>query len=88
MFCYDISDPKRLTKTAKVLEKYGIRVQKSFFQAEIKEEIMQKISIEILKIIDINKDYFFLYPLCTKCINNAICDGQGEIIRVKTYCIV
>ena len=85
MICYDISHPKRLRKTAKVLENYGLRVQKSFFQCEISSKGMQLLKQSILEIIDTDKDYFYIYPLCDSCTRKAITDGKGEIITLKAY---
>ncbi len=85
MICYDISHPKRLRKTAKVLENYGLRVQKSFFQCEISSKGMQLLKQSILEIIDTDKDYFYIYPLCDSCTRKAKTDGKGEIITLKAY---
>ncbi len=85
MFCYDITDHKRLHKVAKTLEKYGIRVQKSFFQCDIKKETVNKIKKEILNIIDLKKDSFFVYPLCERCAMNVITDGKGDIINLEPF---
>jgi CRISPR-associated protein Cas2 len=85
MFCYDISNPKRLRNTSKILENYGIRVQKSFFQVEIDKKIMFELRDKILKVIDTKKDYFFIYPLCDKCSRNYLKDGQGDLIEIKFF---
>ena len=85
MFCYDISEPKRLYKIAKTLEKYGLRVQKSFFQCDVSRETSEKIKNEILKLMDLKADSFFVYPLCERCAMNVITDGTGEIIRLEPF---
>ena len=35
---YDISDPKRLTRIAKICEDFGVRVQKSVFECWLDDE--------------------------------------------------
>jgi CRISPR-associated protein Cas2 len=85
MICYDISNPKRLQKTAKILENYGLRVQKSFFQCEISAAGLQKLSAELLDVIDTEKDYFYIYPLCDGCTRKAESDGQGQLIRLESF---
>ena len=88
MVCYDVSDPKRLRKTAKVLENYGLRVQKSFFQCEMEAERMRAMREQILTVVDTEKDYFFIYPLCEDCSRRARTDGQGELIRLVAFEII
>ena len=85
MICYDISHPRRLRKTAKILENYGLRVQKSFFQCEISKEGIQKLQNDVVNVIDTKKDYFYIYPLCEDCAGKTITDGQGEIIKIQNY---
>ncbi len=85
MICYDISDPRRLRKTARVLEDFGIRVQKSFFQCEITAKGLEQLRGKILEEIDLAKDFFFIYPLCDACAQKPVTDGPGEIIRIQSY---
>jgi len=85
MVCYDISDAKRLRRTAKILEDFGIRVQKSFFQCEIGKAKMDEIYAKILKVINKKKDSFFVYPLCEDCSSRAIADGNGSLIRLEDF---
>lgn len=85
MICYDISEPKRLRKTAKVLESYGIRIQKSIFQLDIDADMLKNLVRDVLAVIDKKLDAFFIYPLCDVCTRNALCDGEGEIVQVKAF---
>lgn len=85
MVCYDISHPKRLRKTAKVLENFGLRVQKSFFQCEINREGMHDLRQRVLDVLDLEKDYFFIYPLCEHCTRQAQTDGRGEVVRLQSF---
>jgi len=85
MMCYDISEPKRLAKVAKILENYGLRVQKSFFQCEMPDEMVDELVRKVLKVIKIKFDRFFIYPLCEGCSKKAIKDGQGNLIRLEAF---
>ncbi|RLB65415.1 MAG: CRISPR-associated endonuclease Cas2 [Deltaproteobacteria bacterium] len=85
LVCYDISSPKRLRKTAKTLENFGLRIQKSFFQCEMEKKRMESLRDRVLKIIDTEKDYFFVYPLCEDCSRKALTDGKGELIRLESF---
>ncbi len=85
MICYDVSDPKRLSKTARTLEDFGLRVQKSFFQCEISKKGMEQLRDRILKIIDQEKDYLYIYPLCDACSEKPVTDGPGTLVRIRSY---
>ena len=88
IFCYDISSPKRLRKAAKTLEDFGIRIQKSIFQCEMKKDTMEQLKKNIISIINKKKDSFFIYPLCEDCSKRAIKDGNGDLIILENYQIL
>ncbi|HDT11495.1 MAG TPA: CRISPR-associated endonuclease Cas2, partial [bacterium] len=64
LVCYDICEPKRLKRVAKTLERFGIRIQYSFFQVDAPPGIINKMKSEVLEIIEKREDRFFIYPLC------------------------
>jgi len=88
MVCYDISDDKRLKKIAKILENYGLRVQKSFFQCDMSKDEIEILKNKLLKVIKQKKDSLFIYPLCADCSQRAIKDGTGELIKLQNYDIL
>lgn len=85
MICYDITDPKRLRKTAQILEKSGLRVQKSFFQCDIDEKKKDLLVKQVVKVLNLKKDYFYVYPLCEDCSQKAIQEGTGNLIRLEAF---
>ncbi len=85
MICYDIRSPKRLRKTAKILENFGLRVQKSFFQCEISTKGMEELKRNILSEINVKEDYFSIYPLCEQCSKKAVQDGPGELVKLEAF---
>lgn len=88
LICYDIRDSKRLMKVAKRLENYGIRVQKSFFSCEFSSSILEQLIEQIKQVIDLNADYFFVYPICDKCAKKVIIDGRGSTMNLSEYLIL
>ncbi len=46
---------------------------------------MESLRDRVLKIIDTEKDYFFVYPLCEDCSRKALTDGKGELIRLESF---
>ncbi|MGC8764844.1 MAG: CRISPR-associated endonuclease Cas2 [Brevinematia bacterium] len=85
MVCYDVSNPNRLRRVAKTLEKYGLRVQKSFFQLETSYEILERIVNDLLNIIKLKEDYLFIYPLCEFCSRKALMQGKGKLIKLEAF---
>jgi len=85
LVCYDISHPKRLRRTAKILEDFGLRVQKSFFQCEMGQKRMECLRDLVLGVVDTEKDYFFIYPLCEDCSRKALTDGTGFLIKLVAF---
>lgn len=62
LIIYDIIDTKRRNKMVKLLESYGMRVQKSAFETLLKKEEFEKIVRDIQKIIT-EEDDVRLYKL-------------------------
>jgi len=88
LMCYDISSPRRLRKAAKVLERYGIRVQYSFFQCDAPPEVLDTLVTSVREEIDENVDRFYIYPLCSSCTRLAETDGTGELVKLEPFVIV
>lgn len=82
---YDIADRKRLRKVSKILENFGLRVQKSFFQCELSGTALESVLRMVRKEIHIRKDSFFVYPLCDECSRRAATDGTGKLIVLEGY---
>lgn len=88
LICYDIRNPKRLRRTAKKLENYGIRVQKSFFQCEMSSAMLDELVKDIKGVINLKVDYFFIYPICEKCAKKVVIDGKGSTMDLEDFLIL
>ena len=75
IICYDITEPKRLVKVAKTLEKKGYRIQKSFFSLLVDEALMKDVQSCLIDIIDRKKDKVAVYPVCDRCIRSGVYIG-------------
>ena len=86
--CYDISDDKVRERIAKVLLKYGNRVQYSVFEVMLKSQSELNILLyKLRKVADENTD-IRLYRLCENC-RESSCDLNGErIARMPAVVIV
>lgn len=60
---YDIIDNKRRLKMVKCLESYGVRVQKSAFEAFLSKKKYEKLVLEAQSLIDHETDSLRIYLL-------------------------
>jgi len=72
---YDISDPKRLARVARVCERYGVRVQYSVFECRLKEEEFTEFWLELLGEIDEEKDRLVAYKIDARCARETLTAG-------------
>ena len=76
--CYDIADPKRLNKTAKVILDYGHRVQKSKYLIQLSHNMIPNLVSRIEDIIDPLKDGVKYLPICERCFDSIEIIGKGR----------
>ncbi len=79
---YDIADPKRLGKVAKILKDYGLRMQKSKFEVSLNTQGLRALQADIGRVINPIEDGVKYFPLCERCY------GKREVIgkeRLKGY---
>ncbi len=78
---YDIADAKRLNKVAKILKDYGVRMQKSKFEAELSDSDFYKLQTSIGRVINPVEDGVKYFPLCQKCVVKTEVIGKGMVIE-------
>ena len=67
LVCYDVHDPARLRRTAKLLEGAGRRMQESVFRCWMTASQMQRLRWELTKILE-PIDEVLIIPLCSRCV--------------------
>jgi len=67
VIAYDVSDPKRLAKIAKVCEDYGVRVQYSIFECHLEPEAFNELWLKLLDLIDEEEDRLVGYKIDARC---------------------
>ncbi|MBD2580131.1 CRISPR-associated endonuclease Cas2 [Oscillatoria sp. FACHB-1406] len=67
LICYDITNDSRRTKVAKLLEAYGLRIQKSVFEVIADEQQYSKLAQKLSKLLDLKQDQLRFYPLSERC---------------------
>lgn len=63
LVCYDICEPRRLRRVAKVLQSYGVRVQYSVFECRLSELQLAEAQRELMAIIEANEDQVLFVSL-------------------------
>ena len=76
---YDIHDPKRLIRVAKVVKNYGDRVLKSVYECTLTEERFLMMKERVEDKIDHMEDSVRYYFLCEKCLKRVGVSGQGSL---------
>lgn len=75
IIAYDIADSRRFVKIGKLMEDYGVRVQKSIFEAEMDERTFNEMRARIERLIDKRVDGVKYFPLCDRCADRPIALG-------------
>ena len=88
LVCYDIASPKRLYRVARQLEKWGLRVQYSFFQCDLSREKMEQLQSALLKLIKEKFDRLYVYPICESCAANPVELGTGKLLCLDSFEII
>ncbi len=66
LIIYDIRNPKRLAKIARIMEKYAVRVQKSVFEMCADEKTVAELRGRIRFILH-SDDSLIIFNMCPKC---------------------
>ncbi|MDI6688189.1 MAG: CRISPR-associated endonuclease Cas2 [Desulfobacterales bacterium] len=77
---YDIAEPRRLNKVAKIIKDYGLRVQKSIFEVDVDSRHFAEMKYRIEDMIEKTEDGVKYFPLCEKCAGTVEIIGQGIFI--------
>jgi CRISPR-associated protein Cas2 len=67
LVCYDISDPKRLRKVARICEDFGYRRQLSVFLVRVSSTEFVRLRTRLYDSINRSEDQVLFLPLCGKC---------------------
>lgn len=78
LIAYDVKDARRLRKIARICSDYGVRVEYSVFECDLKEEVFRIFCDRIRKVIDPEQDRFIAYRVCAACERKAIRIGMKK----------
>lgn len=72
LLCYDIREPKRLQKVARLLESFGHRLQYSIFRCHLTKRELERLNWELTRIVA-EEDDVLTVGLCAHCTQNLGC---------------
>ncbi len=75
LVAYDISNPKRLARVARVCEDYGVRVQYSVFECRLDENEFTNFWIRLLEEIDEHEDRLVAYKIDARSARETLTAG-------------
>ena len=84
---YDIGDDGRRNSVSKVLERYGIRVQRSLFECNLSSQQVEELLEKLEPFVDAREDSLRCYSLCNACVRNIKRLGGLPITRDPEYFI-
>lgn len=67
LVAYDIADPRRLQRVAKIMKDYGLRVQRSIFEIHASEATFAKMRCRVEAVLDMTEDGVKYFPCCGRC---------------------
>jgi CRISPR-associated protein Cas2 len=67
LVAYDICDPKRLRKVAKVCEDFGLRRQYSVFFCRLAAVDLVRLKSRLYDVVNLDRDQVLFIPLCARC---------------------
>ncbi|MCX8157560.1 MAG: CRISPR-associated endonuclease Cas2 [Verrucomicrobiae bacterium] len=75
---YDIANPKRLARVARVCEDYGVRVQYSVFECRLDEDEFTDFWLRLLEEIDEEEDRLVAYKIDARCAKETLTAGRMQ----------
>jgi CRISPR-associated protein Cas2 len=75
LVAYDISNPKRLARVARVCEDYGVRVQYSVFECRLDENEFTDFWLRLLEEIDEHEDRLVAYKIDARSAQETLTAG-------------
>ena len=85
---YDITDDRRRSRVARVLEDHGTRVQYSVFDCLLNEKALLALKGALDRLIDHETDSVRFYRLCASCRGGIELLGRGTVLTGEDIIIL
>lgn len=87
LVAYDIAEPKRLFRVARICEDYGMRVQYSLFECRLEEEEFTDFWLKLVEQIDEKEDRLVAYKIDARSAKETLTAGT-MVCSEKVVCYV
>jgi CRISPR-associated protein Cas2 len=81
LITYDIASPKRWRKIFKLLKSVGLNVQLSCFEVDMEKSELDKLIVELRKLIDWREDSIYFFPISDYASGMTVKFGKNEEIN-------
>lgn len=88
LVCYDVADPRRLRRVARLMERHGTRVQRSVFVCRLTAAQKERLAARLGRLILPASDAVSLYALCARCEETTAHLGVATVAPPVPVCIV
>ncbi|RME39118.1 MAG: CRISPR-associated endonuclease Cas2 [Deltaproteobacteria bacterium] len=88
LICYDISSNRNRGRLHRYLKEFGLNTQKSFFECELDDAGLRRISRELAAFVDEETDSLRIYRICRACQRRVAVSGLGLTIVPVGFRIV
>jgi CRISPR-associated protein Cas2 len=85
LVAYDIAEPKRLGRVARLCEDFGVRVQYSVFECRLEESTFADFWLGLLELIDEEEDRVVAYKIDARCAKETMTAGT-MVCSEKAVC--
>ena len=80
VIAYDVVNDRRRLKIARLLERYGERVQYSVFEMYLSDQEWQQVQKNLQRLLNTQEDSVRVYRLCAVCRTRIVHLGVGETL--------
>jgi CRISPR-associated protein Cas2 len=88
LVCYDIAQPRRLQKVARLLEGYGQRLQYSVFLCYLAPPLLAQLKDRAAQLMHPDEDSIVYIPLCGVCHDAIEVYGHRDLPPVDATCVI
>ena len=82
LVCYDVVSDRRRYRVARLLERYGMRVQKSVFECVLTPDIRESLQQRLERVIRADEDQVRFYPMSPRYRKKVLILGEQPERRV------
>jgi len=84
---YDLENDRNRTKLASMLKDFGVRVQKSVFEADLDDAELAELRKKLSAVKLDKSDSIRLYKICGECAKKIKIFGKGKVTKDKDFYI-